>query len=124
VKLDQSRMELGFKRCSTEHAMYMRGNSERRLVVGVYVDDLIIISRDIDVLSEFKDQMLKAFKLSELGPLGYYLRIEVQQSVLGITISQGAYAEKILNKAGLSDSNSYRTPLEARLEQDRQHTEG
>jgi hypothetical protein len=104
--------------------MYTRGNSERRLVVGVYVDNLIIISGDIDVLSEFKDQMLKAFKLSELGPLGYYLRIEVQQSVLGITISQGAYAEKILNKAGLSDSNSYRTPLEARLEQDRQHTEG
>ena len=43
AKLDAMLGELGFQRCATEHVLYMwrRGNEE--LVVGVYVDDLIII---------------------------------------------------------------------------------
>jgi hypothetical protein len=53
--------------------------------------------------------------MSDLGPLSYYLGIEVHQTKQGITISQGAYAEKILLKAGLEDCNPFRTPMEARL---------
>jgi hypothetical protein len=44
-------MELRYKRCTTEHGMYTRGKDERRLVVGVYVDDLIITSGEIDILT-------------------------------------------------------------------------
>jgi hypothetical protein len=108
VKLYQSLKELGFKRCTAEHDMYTRGN-------GFYVDDLVITGIDFYVLTEFKDQMLKVFKMSNICPLRYYLRIEVHQSALGITNSQGAYADKVLNKAGLSDNNPCRIPTGSRL---------
>jgi hypothetical protein len=55
------------------------------------------------------------FKMSDLGPLSNYLGIEVHQEKTGITISQGAYAQKILRKAGLLECNPCRTPMEARL---------
>jgi hypothetical protein len=41
-KLDKSLVALGFEKCPLEHAVYKRGRQGDRLLVGVYVDDLII----------------------------------------------------------------------------------
>ena len=46
--------------------------------MGVYVDDLIIIGGDMEVLGRFKREMSKNFKMSDLGVLSYYLSIELQ----------------------------------------------
>lgn len=85
--------------------MYTRGTGERRLIAGVYVDDLIITGGNLDVLGQFKAEMKRLFKMSDLGALSYYLGIEVHQSAAGISISQGAYAEKILELAGMLECN-------------------
>jgi len=42
AKLDESLCALGFERCPSEHAVYRRGTGGSLLIVGVYVDDLII----------------------------------------------------------------------------------
>ena len=42
AKLDNTLLPLKFKRCASEHDMYTHGHGEQRLIVGVYVDDLII----------------------------------------------------------------------------------
>jgi hypothetical protein len=115
AKLDQALIDLGFRCCVTEHGMYIRGGVESRLLVGVYVDDSIISGADNDLVSSFKIEMQNVFKMSDLAPLSYYLGIKVHQSNHGITISQGAYAEKILLKAGLEDCNPCHTLMEARL---------
>lgn len=43
VKLDKSLGKLGFTRCKTDHGLYTRKKGGQRVVVGVYVDDLLII---------------------------------------------------------------------------------
>ena len=53
--------------------------------------------------------------MSGLGLLHYYLGLEVKQTTAGITISQGAYATKILEAAGLASCNPSITPMESRL---------
>ena len=70
----------------------------------------------MEVLRRFKKKMSKTFKMSDLDVLSYYLDIDVQQSTTGITICQGAYAKKLLNTAGLTNSNPTRTPMEVRLQ--------
>ena len=57
--------------------MYTHGHDEQQLIVGVYVDDLIITGGDMEVLKRFKREMSKNFKMSDLGVLNYYLGIEV-----------------------------------------------
>lgn len=42
AKLDESLVSLGFERSPLEHAVYKRSNGKATLIVGVYVDDLII----------------------------------------------------------------------------------
>jgi hypothetical protein len=112
AKLDGTLLSLSFKRCISKHGMYTRGNTKCRLVVGVYVDDLIITRSIMQVLNSFKKEMCRSFKMSDLGVLSYYLGVEVQQSRDGIAIYQGAYARKILEAAGLEESNPSRTPME------------
>ena len=95
--------------------MYMHGHGEQRLIVGVYIDDLIITGDDMKVLGRFKREMSKNFKMSDLGVLSYYLDIEVQQSIADITICQSAYVKKLLDTAGLADSNLTMTLMKAQL---------
>ena len=47
--------------------------------------------------------------------LSYYLGIEVDQSSSGIILSQGEYASKLLDKAGMGDCNPAHNPMEPRL---------
>ena len=42
IKLDQSLGELGFQQSAYEHGVYTRGSGMSRLLIGVYVGDLII----------------------------------------------------------------------------------
>jgi hypothetical protein len=42
-KLDTVLHELGFSKCKTEYGLYIRVKNKMRLVVGVYVDNLIIM---------------------------------------------------------------------------------
>jgi hypothetical protein len=60
-----------------EHAIYVWWNSNMQLVVGVYVDDLIITGSDRDNIRSFKEEMAAMFKMSDIGLLHYYLGIEV-----------------------------------------------
>ena len=53
--------------------------------------------------------------MSDLGLLSYYLGIEVRQGPGGIEISQSAYAQKLLEKAGMAGSNPSHSPMEPRF---------
>jgi hypothetical protein len=114
-KLDASLLGLGFKRCVDEHGMYTHGSGTGRLIVGVYVDDLIITGGDAAAVNNFKGQMMNTFRMSDLGLLSYYLGLEVSQGPAGITLRQTAYAAKILEKASMTGCNPSATPMELKL---------
>jgi hypothetical protein len=116
VKLDGSLQVMGFTRCTSEHGMYTRGVGEARVVVGVYVDDLIITGANPAVVEAFKEEMRQAFCMSDLGLLSFYLGIEVKHGSKSITLGQAAYARKLLENAGMGNCNACSTPMEARLQ--------
>jgi hypothetical protein len=67
--------------------------------------------------------MVATFKMSDLGLLHYYLSIEVKQSKIGISLSQGAYVMKLLEMCGLVRCNPSQTPMKARLKLSKQSTQ-
>jgi hypothetical protein len=71
-------LSLGFLRTSSEHTTYVRWNGNVQLVIGVYVNDLIITGSDRDNIRSFKEEMAATFKMGDLGLLHYYLGIEVK----------------------------------------------
>jgi hypothetical protein len=91
--------------------MYKRGEGSDRILLGIYVDDLIITSSSESGIITFKEEMKETFRMSDLGKLSFYLGLEVLQSETGITVTQSAYAQRILEKNGMSDCNPARRPL-------------
>ena len=116
AKLDASLTSLGFTRSITEHGVYARGTVDAQLIVGVYVDDLVIAGAEQQEVHRFKQEMKELFSMSDLGLLRYYLGLEVKQDRGRTTISQAAYASKLLEKAGMAGCNPVRAPMEARCQ--------
>nr|GFA09333.1 ribonuclease H-like domain, reverse transcriptase, RNA-dependent DNA polymerase [Tanacetum cinerariifolium] len=112
IKLDNSLKSLDFKKCALEQAIHTKKTKDSILLIGVYVDDLIITGTPKREIDKFKAQMEEKFEMSDLGLLAYYLGIEVTQTNGDISIKQSAYASKILKEAGMIDCNETLIPMD------------
>jgi hypothetical protein len=121
AKLDSTLKRMGFMPSPHEAAIYWRGNGENALLVGVYIDDLVITGAKDAEVAAFKEEMKVTFQMSDLGHLSY-LGIEVHQGDSEITLRQTAYAKRIVELAGLTDCNPALTPMEERLKLSRDST--
>jgi hypothetical protein len=86
AKLDSTLKGMGFGQSPHEAAIYWRGNGGNTLLVGVYVDDLVITGTKDAEVAAFKKEMKTTFQMSDLGLLSFYLGIEVHQGNSGITL--------------------------------------
>ncbi|PWA81315.1 ribonuclease H-like domain, Reverse transcriptase, RNA-dependent DNA polymerase [Artemisia annua] len=112
IKLDKTLKSLDFKKYALEQAIYTKTTKDSTLLIGVYVDDLIITGTSKEEIDKFKAQMEENFEMSDLGLLAYYLGIEVTQAGGNISIKQSAYATKILKKVGMLDCNETLIPMD------------
>jgi hypothetical protein len=102
---------MGFEQSPHEAAVYRRGSGGNPLLVGVYIDDLVITGTKDAEVAAFKEEMKATFQMSDLGPLSY-MGIEVHQDDSGIMLRQTAYAKRVVELAGLTDCNPALTPME------------
>ncbi|WVZ92767.1 hypothetical protein U9M48_038809 [Paspalum notatum var. saurae] len=122
AKLDTNLHQLGFTRSKAEHGLYTRSKEGLRMVIAVYVDDLLITGEQLTGVKSVKDELKSLFRMSDLGLLSYYLGLEVKQGNRGIELRQSAYAVKLLEKAGMGNCNPCAVPMEARLKLSKQST--
>lgn len=83
-----------------------------RLHVLVYVDDLIITGTSIHIVNEFKHYLSSCFHMKNLGPLRYFLGIEVARSPTGMYLCQRKYALDISSETCLMGVKPTTFPLE------------
>lgn len=93
--------------------MYSRCHANTLLIVGIYVDDLVIAGAKPKGVQRFKEEMKWLFNMSDLGLLRYYLGLEVNQERGRTPITQSAYATKMLKQAGMADCHPVQYPMEA-----------
>lgn len=116
AKLNQCLEKLGFAKCPYEHAVYTKREKTEVLIVGVYVDDLLVTGTNISLIKQFKAEMSKVFDMSDLGKLSHYLGIEVNQTGDFIELKQASYAKKVLERIGMADCKSTKYPMEPTLQ--------
>jgi hypothetical protein len=122
TKLNSSLIELRFARCRIEHNLYTRVRNGSRLVIGVYIDDLLIVGECVNEMDQFKGEMKQSFRMSDLGALSCCLGIEVKQGRHGVELCQSAYVKKLLEKAGMTRCNGCVTPMEPWLKLSKRST--
>ena len=115
IKLHSCLISLGFVKSKHEPSLYLKQSDSHFVIVGVYVDDLIVSGSSSAGIENFKGEMTRKFDMSDLGFLSSYLGIEVKQGKKFIFLSQTSYAQRLLEHANLGECSAVATPLEARV---------
>ena len=105
----------GFHQLRSDPCAYIRRNKEDLSIITVWVDDLLSFTNSDKEKAHTKKDLESMFKLIDMGEPSKIVGIEISQGKDSITISQTKYVESILQKAGMEQANTIRTPLDPKL---------
>lgn len=114
LKFRSTLLSLGFHQSYTDHTLFIRNVRGKYVAVLVYVDDIIIISNDDNEVATLKTDLQRFFKLRDLGPLKYFLGLEIARSSSGISICQRKYILELLEDTGLLACKPSNIPMDPR----------
>ncbi|KAG5219223.1 ion channel CASTOR [Salix suchowensis] len=89
--------------------------NDDKLMVLIYVDDLIISRNNIDSIAKLKKTLQQLFSIKDLGPLKYFLGIEMASSKKGFFLNQRKYTLDVLQDAGMLSTKASPTPVDSKL---------
>ncbi|GJZ75553.1 retrovirus-related pol polyprotein from transposon TNT 1-94 [Tanacetum coccineum] len=107
-----------FSKGVVDPTLFSRKEGKYILMVQIYVDDIIFASYDPSLCDIFDDKMSSKFKMSMVGKMSFFLRLQISQSPRGIFINQTKYVLEILKKYGMDSSDSVDTPVVDRTKLD------
>ena len=99
-----------------DHCVYTKEKHDEKVMLIVWVDDLIIAASNQSVLNNMKMMLTETFQMKDLGKLKHFLGIDFDQTEGEVKMSQKKYVNKILERFEMQDCKSRETPCEAKLE--------
>uniref|UniRef100_A0A0A9CUY6 Reverse transcriptase Ty1/copia-type domain-containing protein n=1 Tax=Arundo donax TaxID=35708 RepID=A0A0A9CUY6_ARUDO len=102
----------GFSANAHDPALFVHTSSRGRTLLLLYVDDMIITGDDSQYIAFVKARLSEQFLMSDLGPLRYFLGIEVSSTHEGFFLSQEKYIQDLFDRASLTDQRTVETPME------------
>ncbi|RVW87112.1 Oligopeptide transporter 1 [Vitis vinifera] len=119
AKLSSTLEDLGFTRSSADSSLYVQTGQTEKLMVLIYVDDLIITGSNADSIAALKKKLQGKFPVKDLGPLKYFLGIEVATSRKGLFLNQRKYTIDLLRDCNMLNSKPANTPFDSKLQLDK-----
>lgn len=92
--------------------MFIRNLNGIYTAVLIYVDDIIIASNNDEFVAQLKIDLNEVFKLRDLGPLKYFLGLEIARSDRGISVCQRKYTLSLLEDTGLLACKRSSVPMD------------
>ncbi|KAM2634977.1 hypothetical protein EV1_025388 [Malus domestica] len=107
--------QAGYQQSKADYSLFTKVRDHSFTTVLIYVDDMIITGNDEEAIRDLKLFLHTHFRIKDLGPLKYFLGVEVARSSQGISISQRKYTLDILDEAGLLGAKPAKFPMEENL---------
>ncbi|KAF3634704.1 hypothetical protein FXO37_26347 [Capsicum annuum] len=98
AKFDQTMLANGFKINECDKCVYIKDTPNHQVIVCLYVDDMLITSRDISNINAIKRMLESKFDTKDLGVADVILGIRIHRTPQGFALSQFHYIKKVLDK--------------------------
>jgi ATP-binding cassette subfamily B (MDR/TAP) protein 1 len=108
--------EQGYKRCSSDHCVFIqRFSGDDYIILLLYVDDILIAGKNVSRIARLKKELSKSFAMKDLGLAKCILgmRIERDRKSNKLYLSQEKYIEKTLRKFKIDKARKVSCPLAA-----------
>jgi len=107
--------DFGLHRSEKDHSVFWRLHNGKRILLVVYVDDIVITGDDTIGIVSLKKHLHERFQTKDLGSLKYFLGIEVAKSKKGVHLSQRKYVLDMLSEAGMLGCRSIDSPMDVNV---------
>ena len=107
--LDTQLKSMGFAQTKSDHCIYVSTIGEP-FIIAIYVDDIVLVSKTDQRLTEVKREIESKFKVKDLGELHYFLGVKVVQNQ-SIWLGQPSYIKQLLEQFNMSDAKATKTPV-------------
>ena len=109
--LDKAIKEFGFKRSRSDVCLYYKGDRENKILILIYVDDIIIAAKNA-ADSEAVQTLLKHYFNISSEPLADYLGIQItQEHKHEIKFTQAKYLRSIAERVNTKECTAIKTPM-------------
>ena len=103
----------GFQENAVDQCIYLRVSGSKYIILGLYVDDILLAANDTNLLLETKQMLSCSFDMKDLGEAHYVLGIEIlrdrSRRILGL--SQKTYIDRILQRFNLQSCAPGKAPI-------------
>jgi hypothetical protein len=101
---------LGFIASTADSSLFVYKNKTVIAYLLLYVDDKVLTSNTPAYLDHLIKQLSTVFDLKDLGPLHYFLGLQVTRSSSGLYLNQAKYAHDLLKKHNMLTSKPAKSP--------------
>ena len=115
MKFETVMGEQGYKKCSSDHCVFIqRFSGDDFIILLLYVDDILIVGKNIPSIAKLKE-LSKRFAMKDLGTTNNILmmRIGRVRNSSKVYLSQVKYIEKALLKFRMDNAKVLSCPLAA-----------
>src|SRR5512140_3879622 len=113
IRFDEMIKAFGFTQTYGEACVYKKVSGSSVAFLILYVDDILLMGNDIELLDSIKAYLNKSFSMKDLGEAAYILGIKIyrDRSRCLIGLSQSTYLDKILKKFNMDQSTKGVLPV-------------
>lgn len=115
AKLTTFLLEVGYVQSKTDYSMFTYQRNDIYVVVLIYVDDILLSGNDAATINVLKHLLDVQFGIKNLGPVKYYLGLEVSRNSSGIFVSQQKFISDLLHLVNVEDCRPLSVPLNPHL---------
>ena len=108
-------MSNGFRINECDKYVYIKDTTNGYAIVCLYVDDLLIIGSNNDIIKATKRMLTSEFDMKDLGVADVILGMKISRKSDRLVLSQSHYVKKALEKFKKYDDNLVRTPVDVNL---------
>ena len=112
-KLGAVLLDMGFVRTYSDASLFIYERDNIKVIVPVFVDDITLASKSVDVLDSFVAELGKHFKLRDLGETSFLLGIQItrDRAKRKLWLSQKQYVLNKLEEFKMADCKPVGTPM-------------
>ena len=101
---------LRFTKTNANHSVFV--SYDQSTFISVYVDDLLIIGENLNIISGLKNKLSERFRMTDLGSVSHDLGMSHTRTGDSVSLDQKSYLEEVLLRFGMDTCKPASSPTD------------